>query len=421
MLAIDVRKGSPGLVFKSDPSLYTRQELLHHFKSGGAMLYILAVHMQVIGHRFFGEVRKFSTISRTNGIDAAKIGFQVKELAGSRFVYPFPFPVFQKPFLPEPAQGQTQVPGNSFLVLVGIGRGHVAATVGTGKAVRFFPYFPLNGIRHLIKAFWRMKFYPGQKTPETGTIWQHFLLKAFPDIGHKGVYPEGKRILKGKKAALIFVDMRSILFMLITALTLIACQNKTARTAKTFCDTTCRSDSFQFKGKDRFESRVSISVKNCRPDSVSVTHGGMDVSRTIPFTELVSQEVRLNPAAISCVIRDTSYAWLTFNDCITGRGFLFKLPFNKYNNISKISGALNSFDPKFVVAEDLRAYTDRGSIFVLDIYTGKQAVMTFKDTYDIDFDKLHETVDSINVSHKRIYVKLLKKGSEVPLEKTIDL
>jgi hypothetical protein len=147
----------------------------------------------------------------------------------------------------------------------------------------------------------------------------------------------------------------------------------------------------------------------------------MTITRQLPFNDLTNQDVRLNPAAISCIIKDTSYAWLTFNDCITGRGFLVKLPFNKANNISKFTGALNSFDPKFSLEQDLRAYTDRGSIYVTDINSGNQEVMTFKETYDIDFNNLHQVVDSINVTHKRIYVKLLKNGKEVPIEKVIDL
>lgn len=250
---------------------------------------------------------------------------------------------------------------------------------------------------------------------------QHIISELSPDIGHtSNDNPEGKRILKGTCAALIFVCMRTFFILAIASLLFTACNNN-AGTAKTFCDTACKSDSFNFKSPDRFGSSVNISVKNCEPDSISWTHGLMETSRMIPFRDLTNQDVRLNASAISCVIKDTSHAWLTFNDCITGRGFLFKLPFNKSNNITKILGALNSFDPKFVVAEDLRAYTDRGSIFVVDINTGKEEVMTFKEAYDIDFNKLHDIVDSINVTHNRIYVKLLKNGQEVPLEKTISL
>jgi hypothetical protein len=215
--------------------------------------------------------------------------------------------------------------------------------------------------------------------------------------------------------------MKPFFLSTLAFLLLLACNNNKGQTAKTFCDTTCKSDSFNFKSSDRFGSTVNISVRNCEPDSVSWTHGFMETSRTVPFRDLVSQEVRLNPSAISCVIKDTSYAWLTFNDCITGRGFLFKLPFNKANNINKISGALNSFDPKFKVEDDLRAYTDRGSIFVTNINNGKEATMTFKETYDIDFNKIHEVVDSISVTHNRIYVKLLKQGKEVNLEKAVEL
>jgi hypothetical protein len=211
-----------------------------------------------------------------------------------------------------------------------------------------------------------------------------------------------------------------LILLLSASIVFIACNNS-GKTAKTFCDTTCKTDSFNFKGADRFESRVDISLKNCKPDSITWTHGGMTITRQLPFNDLTNQDVRLNPSAISCIIKDTSYAWLTFNDCITGRGFLVKLPFNKANNINKFTGALNSFDPKFSVEENLRAYTDRGSIYVTDINSGNQEVMTFKETYDIDFNNLHEVVDSINVTHKRIYVQLLKNGKEVPIEKAIDL
>lgn len=162
-------------------------------------------------------------------------------------------------------------------------------------------------------------------------------------------------------------------------------------------------------------------MNNCQPDTLIWTHYLQDISRQLSFSELVNQEVRLNPSAISCFIKDTSYAWLSFNDCITGRGYLFKLPFNKAQNITKISGALNAFDPKFSIAPDLRAYTDRGSIFVVDVNTGKEAMMTFGESYDIDFNQVHETVDSVNVTHQNIYVRLLKDNKPVEHKKAIDL
>lgn len=210
-------------------------------------------------------------------------------------------------------------------------------------------------------------------------------------------------------------------FLLATSALLFASCSNSGDTAKTFCDTTCVTDTFKFVSNDAFESKVRISVKDCKPDSLTWTHGGMAISRQVPMSELVAQDIRLNPKAVSCVIKDTSHAWLTFNDCITGRGFLFKLPFNKANNINKISGAINAFDPKFAVAPELRAYTDRGSLFVVNIDNGKEAMMTFKETYDIDFNKIHDIIDSVNVTPSRLYVKLLKNGQPVELSKKVEL
>jgi hypothetical protein len=119
--------------------------------------------------------------------------------------------------------------------------------------------------------------------------------------------------------------------------------------------------------------------------------------------------------------QDTVCAWLAFNDCLTGRGYLIKLPFNKGNGIQKISGALNGFDPKFFVDPDLRAYTDKGSIFVVNTTNGKEAQMTFREEYPIDFTDIHKVVDTISVTKNRIYAKLLKDGKEIPFEKQISL
>lgn len=386
------------------------------------MLYILLVHMYIIGHGLFGKVWKFRTIGRTYSIDTAQIRFQIKKLARSIFIHPFSLPVFKQPFLLKLLNGHIQMPGNTLQIFEGIGWCHITAAIGTGQAINFCPYLCIYAIGKKIQIPGRIVFHLGKKTPELRAVPLHIISELSSDIRHtSNDDTEGKRILKGKCAALIFVCMRTFFILAIASLLVTACNNNGGGTAKTFCDTACKSDSFNFKSTDRYGSSVSISVKNCEPDSISWTHGQMETSRMIPFKDLTNQDVRLNASAISCVIKDTSHAWLTFNDCITGRGFLFKLPFNKSNNITKILGALNSFDPKFVVAEDLRAYTDRGSIFVVDINTGNEEVMTFKETYDIDFNKVHDMIDSINVTHKRIYVKLLKNGQEVPLEKNINL
>ena len=136
---------------------------------------------------------------------------------------------------------------------------------------------------------------------------------------------------------------------------------------------------------------------------------------------ILGNPVRVNKNALSVYIKDTSFAVVTFNDCVTGRGYMLKLPFNKKENISKRSSALNSFDKKFVLPDDLRAYADYSTIYVMDVTTGKEERMTFKEEYDINFNDVHKTIDSINISRNRIFVLLKKNGQDVPLEKQINL
>jgi hypothetical protein len=136
---------------------------------------------------------------------------------------------------------------------------------------------------------------------------------------------------------------------------------------------------------------------------------------------LLNNPVRVNKSAMNCYIKDTSYAYLSFNDCVSGRGYLLKLPFNKKESIAKMSSALNAFDKKFVVPDDLRAYADYSTLYVIDIATDKKEQMTFKEQYPIDFDNVHDVIDSINVSRDRLFVLLKKDGKQVPIEKKISL
>ena len=214
--------------------------------------------------------------------------------------------------------------------------------------------------------------------------------------------------------------MRITFLILFASIVFSSCGNSGSGN-QAFCDTACKKDSIYFRANDQFQTMLSIGLKNCNADTISWSHDRLDFSKRMAMKDLAKQDVRINPSAMSCVFQDTSRVWLTFNDCRTGRGYLFKLPFGKGESIAQITGAINSFDPKFSIDPDLRAYTDRGSIFVTNIKTGEETMMTFKEQYDIDFDKIHETVDSVNITKSRIYVELLKKGQEVPLEKSIKL
>ena len=215
--------------------------------------------------------------------------------------------------------------------------------------------------------------------------------------------------------------MRLLLLLPVLALFATACSDNAAGTAKTFCDTTCSSDTFKFNNDHKLKPFVRISVNNCAADTITWSHDALLNDRQMHMGTLLNNLVRLHQDAINCFIKDTSYAWVSFNDCITGRGYLIYLPYNKNETVRKMSSAINSFDKKFVLPDDLRAYCDYTTIYVEDINTGAKEQMTFKEEYDIDFNNIHKTVDSVNISRNRIFVQLIKNGEKVPLEKSISL
>ena len=215
--------------------------------------------------------------------------------------------------------------------------------------------------------------------------------------------------------------MRIFLLIAIAALFFSSCNNS-ANTKKTFCDTTCPGDSLVFAGANpKFKQALVITMNNCKPNTIIRTYEGLGKDLKSLFSDYVPQDVRINKSAIAVAFQDTVSAWLSFNDCFTGRGYLFELPYSVGKNSIHTSAALNAFDKKFSIDPDLRAYTDRGNIFVVNITNAQQTMMTFKETYDMDFNDIHKTIDSINITKSRIYVKLLKDGKEIPLEKNISL
>lgn len=239
------------------------------------------------------------------------------------------------------------------------------------------------------------------------------------------VTAEIKRILKRNASSLFLFQlffMKNLLLIAIAFIYFTSCSNS-SKTEKTFCDTTCSNDALRFNGNDpKLQQSLLISMKDCRPDSLTWTYQGATSTRKAPFSDYAAQEVRLNKSAINVAFQDTAGVWISFNDCFTGRGYLVELPYRSGKSTIKTSAALNAFDKKFSVDPDLRAYTDRGNIFVVNVTSGRQAQMTFKENYaGMDFNDIHKTIDTINVTKSRIYVKLLKEGQEVPLEKNISL
>ncbi len=201
---------------------------------------------------------------------------------------------------------------------------------------------------------------------------------------------------------------------------LISCGGNSGNTGAVFCDTACKTDSLNFKGDHELNPMVDLGLNACKADTIMWTHD-LAGSKLLDLRDHLDQEVVINQSAIDCYIKDTSYAWLQFNDCKTGRGFALKLPFSKSEERRKVTGALTKFDPKFSVADGLVAYTDRGSVFVENMETGQQTLLAFDKPYDIDFNKLHEMVDSLHITKERIFVQMIREGGKKTYEKKISL
>jgi hypothetical protein len=163
-------------------------------------------------------------------------------------------------------------------------------------------------------------------------------------------------------------------------------------------------------------------MKDCEPDTIIWSHSYLPTKRKMGFYELVGKKVRLNKNYIACEFKDTSYAWLKFNDCTTGRGFLLKLPYSKTDKWSIFTSALNNFDPKFKVEEGLIAYYGEVFLYVQDIQTGKIEEMKLNDkAIEVDHNNVHSTFDSINVTRDRIWASYTVEGDKKSKEKAIML
>lgn len=215
--------------------------------------------------------------------------------------------------------------------------------------------------------------------------------------------------------------MRFLLFILLVVV--VANSNSSCKSsgAKTFCDTVCIKDTMKYKGTHELEPYVYITANNCKADSIVWSYKGFGTNRKMGISDLLKSEVSINKDFFSCYIKDTSYTWILLNDCLTGRGYQIKLPFNKAAKIGLKNSGINRFDPKFSIVENLIVNTDKGNIFVEDRESGKKAMMTFGKKLEIDFDAIHQLVDSVNITNDRIWVKVKIDNEWKELEKKISL
>jgi hypothetical protein len=209
--------------------------------------------------------------------------------------------------------------------------------------------------------------------------------------------------------------------ILLIMISIDACKSSSSGGPKTFCDTACLSDTIKFAGDHKLKPYVWLSARDCKADTLLWSYNGMGVNRKVGLEDFLNRKVEINKNYIRCFFNDTAYAWLLFNDCANGRGYSLKLPFNKNNDIGRKSSNINNLDKKFALEDNLVAYTDRGNIFVEDMTSGKKAMMTFGQNLDIDYDAIHEYIDSVNVTPSRIWVRVMIDKKWTDLEKKIIL
>lgn len=209
--------------------------------------------------------------------------------------------------------------------------------------------------------------------------------------------------------------MRNLFFLSLALAGLCSCSN--SGEAKTnFCDTSCNSQPITVTSSDPSAAHVTISFDHCNPDTISWTHKGILETYQRDAFDFLGKDIKINKSALKVDFRDTTMAYLSFNDCETGRGYLLKLPYVKGVETQKVSGALTSFDKKFFIEDGLVAYTDRGNLYAEDVHTGKRASFTLGKEFDIDFDKIHESIDSVHINHEKGWIRLKDKGQEVVKE-----
>jgi hypothetical protein len=188
----------------------------------------------------------------------------------------------------------------------------------------------------------------------------------------------------------------------------------------TYCDT-CLKEPLKFVGDNPSKPYVAIGVKDCRPDTVTWSGEEFGSSLRSSIEDLVGIPVAISKDHIKCVIKDTLYAWLVFSDCFSGRGIQAKLPFSKTNNLVVRKSGINNYDPKYSIADGLIAYSDGGNIFVEELTTGKKATMTFGKDLEIDFDAIHEKLDSVNITPAHVWAKVKIDNEWKELQKNIEL
>ena len=214
--------------------------------------------------------------------------------------------------------------------------------------------------------------------------------------------------------------MRILILLSFIAAGLISCNSKEPEGPAPLCDKPCISDTLKFSIKDPMEPFLKIIPSNCIADTVIWSHKKMESNRKIHLSTYMGSILNLDNSKVKCYIKDTSYAFLIFNDCLTRRGYWLKLPFARGGSVEKSVSAINSFDPRYKVEDSLVCYKANNTIYVEEVMTGKKAIVEIPSPV-LEYDKMYDIIDSVNITRTRLFMNLKDGGKTVPFEKTISL
>jgi hypothetical protein len=207
-----------------------------------------------------------------------------------------------------------------------------------------------------------------------------------------------------------------------TAVVIIFASCNSGKKESAVCDTGCPEvDTVKYTINHPLKPQVYVTLKNCMPDSIVWSNEGMSAFHKLRFSELTGEQIQFNKNGIRFFIKDTSYVWMITNNCSNMQGYISKISFSMTGSIFRKNSAINSIDPKYSVDENLIAYTDRGNLFVEEMATGKKAMMTFGKVTDLDFNAMHETIDSVNITPTHVWAKVKIDNDWKVLQKNITL
>jgi len=201
-----------------------------------------------------------------------------------------------------------------------------------------------------------------------------------------------------------------------------ACTTNEPKIVTAICDTTkCADERLTYKSEGTSAAFLELDIKNCTLDTAFWGSKSYKKDSKIILSENFERKLYIDKQNFEALVGDGTSIWLKFNDCVTTRGYLIGLPLSEEGTIKKYSSAINNTDKKFNIDKSLIAYTDRGNIFVEEWATGKQATMTFGERIEIDYDFIHETVDSVFVTPTKIWAKVMMNKQWKEFEKEITL